>query len=259
LIAHESGDAVQGVEEKMRVELHLERLELRLRELRFELRGAHLALAIAFVVADGVARAERRRIDEQVNVKLAHQAPDEHLPERARIRVCSERREMNGEVGEKSEVCGGDEHAGGQVDDEAAHPRSAFERETPTEPEDERRETRPTAPTEHLPSEHRPEGDWEIFQTQTEISLARVEQSEEEPEADDEAPLEQTPSRVALLRVGRILILFLDVERRLHAFMSGRRSVSRLIRFSVGEVLFNRTICDGMKLMLFSVPAPCPL
>ena len=45
---------MQRVEEKVRVQLHLEGLQLSLRELRFELRGAHFAVAIAVVVAESV-------------------------------------------------------------------------------------------------------------------------------------------------------------------------------------------------------------
>src|SRR5262245_20737763 len=49
LFAHQHGNGMQRVEQEMRMELHLERLQLRLRELAFELGSSKLALFV-FVI-----------------------------------------------------------------------------------------------------------------------------------------------------------------------------------------------------------------
>src|SRR5262245_11089970 len=55
---------MKRVEEKMRVELHLQRRKLRLRQLRLQLRGPDLALLVAMVIIEGVARKEDRPVDQ---------------------------------------------------------------------------------------------------------------------------------------------------------------------------------------------------
>ena len=59
----ERGDGVQGVEEEVRVELHLQSLQLRLR-------GAQLALAVALVVVGGVADDDDDPVDQQLPVDV---------------------------------------------------------------------------------------------------------------------------------------------------------------------------------------------
>src|SRR5204862_6260904 len=49
---HQRRDRVQRVEKEMRLELHLERLQLRARELRREMCAAQLAIAILHVVIE---------------------------------------------------------------------------------------------------------------------------------------------------------------------------------------------------------------
>ena len=55
----ERGDAVQGVEEEVRVELHLQRLHLGLGELRLELRRPNGFVLIAPVVLERVIERNR--------------------------------------------------------------------------------------------------------------------------------------------------------------------------------------------------------
>src|ERR1043165_5489835 len=57
---------MQRVEEKVRVKLHLERLQLRFRELGLQLRGERFALAVSFSIIEGVADAEDCPVDEEV-------------------------------------------------------------------------------------------------------------------------------------------------------------------------------------------------
>src|SRR5207237_2414720 len=66
----QSGDRVERVEEEVRVQLHLERLQLRAAQLRFKLRGERLALLIAAIVFDRVADADDDKVGQQVDVKL---------------------------------------------------------------------------------------------------------------------------------------------------------------------------------------------
>src|SRR5581483_11726214 len=61
-------DGVQRVEEEVRVELHPERLQLRLRELRFELRGPQLPLARFAVVVERVADPDERPPRQEIEV-----------------------------------------------------------------------------------------------------------------------------------------------------------------------------------------------
>src|SRR5262249_21377796 len=64
VFAHQRRDRMERVEKKMRVELHLQRSELRLRQLRLQLRGSELALLVAMVIIEGVAREEDRPVDQ---------------------------------------------------------------------------------------------------------------------------------------------------------------------------------------------------
>src|ERR1044072_7379832 len=54
VVTDETHDAVQRVEQKMWMQLHPERLQLRLGQLRFESSGQKLALAILAIVFEGI-------------------------------------------------------------------------------------------------------------------------------------------------------------------------------------------------------------
>src|SRR5687767_8469060 len=76
-VAHEAHDVVEGVEEKMWMQLHTQRLELRLRQLRFESRGQKLALAILAIVVERIPDPDHGAVDQQVRTKRSRQARDE--------------------------------------------------------------------------------------------------------------------------------------------------------------------------------------
>src|SRR5690606_27367467 len=82
ILLHQRRDRVQGVEEKMRMELHLERDELRLGQLRVELCGARLGFAKTTVVEGGLDRHNRQQIDEQVVGQAAKEEPAVEIEDR---------------------------------------------------------------------------------------------------------------------------------------------------------------------------------
>ena len=59
---HQGGNGMQGVEEKMGMELLLERLELRLHQPRLELRGAKATLARLSVIEERIVQRNGRRV-----------------------------------------------------------------------------------------------------------------------------------------------------------------------------------------------------
>src|SRR5436853_3430456 len=83
-------DGVERVEEKVRVKLHLEGLKLRLRELRFQLRGAQLAPTKSLIIVVSVGQKRHEQINAEAlgivadgkaqgglkHVKAAKRAPD---------------------------------------------------------------------------------------------------------------------------------------------------------------------------------------
>ena len=77
VIARQRGNGVQGVEEEVRLQLDLQHFQLRVRQLRFQLRRLQFALAILAVIADGL------RDQQDVPVAL-------EVHERARQHVCDE-------------------------------------------------------------------------------------------------------------------------------------------------------------------------
>jgi len=66
VVAHQTHDAVQRVEEEVRVQLHSQRLELRLCELRFETCRQKFALTILAIVVERVTDADHAAIDQQI-------------------------------------------------------------------------------------------------------------------------------------------------------------------------------------------------
>ncbi len=181
------------------MKLHLQGLKLCPREARFELRGAHLALAEARVVADRVARAQHRAVDEQVYVELAHQPTVEHLKEGARRGV--ERAQKHVRDSEDGAVDDVDERASDGVRREAARELRAFEREAAAEPEHDGRQQRPRNPAEHLPREDLSERDARPLRTYADVKLAAVYRAEESPEANDEEPAQAAARRGGALHL----------------------------------------------------------
>src|ERR671916_189080 len=76
---------MEGVEEEVGVELHLERFEPRLRQLRLQLRGERFALPVPLAVVEGVADAEQGPVDEEVEEEQAAQLALELVEEGPRV------------------------------------------------------------------------------------------------------------------------------------------------------------------------------
>src|SRR5258705_2647285 len=110
----------------MRVKLHLKRLQLRLCQLSFQLRGTKLTFAIAKIVTDRITDAERRAVDQQVEVKLTHRAPAKHLEKRAGLAWWTKWQQNL--INESSESCmrQRNDHASRQVYRQHTPPGSAF-------------------------------------------------------------------------------------------------------------------------------------
>src|ERR1051325_5900855 len=81
LIANETDNVVESVEEKVWVQLHSQRIQLRLRELRFQTAGQKLALAILAIVIERVTDADHGAVNQQVRTERPVHARDEAWPE----------------------------------------------------------------------------------------------------------------------------------------------------------------------------------
>src|SRR5690348_1696572 len=69
VITHKPDDAVERVEEKVRMQLHAQRVELRLGQLRFEPRGEYFALAIFAIVVKRITDPDHRAVNQQIGTK----------------------------------------------------------------------------------------------------------------------------------------------------------------------------------------------
>src|SRR2546423_1832996 len=67
---HERRDGMQSVEQEMRVKLHLEHLQLRLRQPRFQLRCQQLSLAILAIVVESMLDAEDHPVGQKAQMEL---------------------------------------------------------------------------------------------------------------------------------------------------------------------------------------------
>ena len=80
--ARQRGDAVQAVEEEVRLEVSAQCLQPRRRQLGLEPRGRDLPILVALVERHGRAGAGNRRVDEQLRVQPSAQLHHEALPHR---------------------------------------------------------------------------------------------------------------------------------------------------------------------------------
>jgi hypothetical protein len=84
---HEGADAVEGVEEEVRIELGLEGDEFGLGEAAFEFGGFEVVFAEFAVVLDGVADGEDDPVNPEVEVKGSCEKINEHAAEIRRVAV----------------------------------------------------------------------------------------------------------------------------------------------------------------------------
>jgi hypothetical protein len=73
ILVHQLGNGVERVEEKVRVELHLQELETRRRQPCLEKRRSHLALLARVVVSESVREGDDRPVEEEVRRQAGNQ------------------------------------------------------------------------------------------------------------------------------------------------------------------------------------------
>jgi hypothetical protein len=185
----EGRNRVQRVKEEVGLELHLQGLQLRVRELRFELRGAQLALARAPVVAEGRVQHEEQAVD----AIILRRVEDNPLERRAR-RV--------GSAGDVEEVVDdvegagdGDDEEGGEedVEEEVAPPAAALDGEAPGEPEHDDRADGPEVRVDELLRGGRAPRPGPVAEEAGVIELAGEEEGQRRPAAEDGRPAHPAP------------------------------------------------------------------
>src|SRR5688572_29222522 len=82
ILAHEDRYRVESVEEKMRMELHAQRVETSLGQPGFQLRSAQLTFTIFAVVIDPMTEADHHPISEHLSMKAPNELRAECLPQR---------------------------------------------------------------------------------------------------------------------------------------------------------------------------------
>jgi hypothetical protein len=128
----------------MRLELHLQAVELRLRELDLELEGPELPLTEAVVIMKSVGRAHEDPVDEDVPLHVDRV----HRAERLDRNVA-----RPGHDHEDRKMRERDEKASGKVELETHEEAGPLSQEEPAEPHDQGRQRRPGVPVGERPGE----------------------------------------------------------------------------------------------------------
>src|SRR6185503_14084104 len=128
VVTNETGDAVQGVEEKVRMQLHAQRIELRLRELCFKTRRQNLAFAVLAIVVERITDADHTAVDQQVRTERTQYASEKARPERFRTVVeALERIDAQEDYSGSGAVQDGRRQERRQVDQQVSLPRTVDE------------------------------------------------------------------------------------------------------------------------------------
>src|SRR5207253_2085372 len=85
ILMHESGNAVQSIKQEVRVQLHLQRLELCFCQVFFQFEAAQFTLAKFFIVIKGVDDTDNHAINEEVEMPHFDQERLEGSREKQRI------------------------------------------------------------------------------------------------------------------------------------------------------------------------------
>src|SRR5215204_1094062 len=200
----EGGDGVERVEEEVRMELHLEGFELRLRELRLEPRRAQLALAEASVVAEDLIEQKQQPVDAVV-LRRVIDDPLERRPRRVVLTGAADEEEVVDDVeraGDDEDEAGGEE----QVEQEAAQPALALQRVAIGEPEHEDGARRPEVRVDELLRGCVAPCERTLAEEPRVVELPREEEGEHRPDGEDDSPAREPPAPQALaarLLVGR--------------------------------------------------------
>ena len=180
----ERRDRVQRVEQEVRLELHLQRAELGLRELGLEPGRGELAVPVLRVRVGAPREAHEGPVREDVRVEVQPEELRERRPERVRAahrrvgqlvrkRPCEEELERR------------EERRRGEVNDERLSPARALDREATRETEDRGRHERPEVVEGQVDEEGAPEGHLAPGRDRVEeIELAREEEPGHGPRRD---------------------------------------------------------------------------
>src|SRR5262249_53373513 len=140
----QSGDRIQGIEEKMRVKLHSQGLQLRLRQLCFELGSFQLFFAILSVIAQRHTNCQNQAIDDkprqvvgyQHKVSICNEGPQRAEP----INEAEVDSRLQNEMGER------DKDASQQIDQQSSSQPLATKCESTPYPQDDRSDRQPEDP-----------------------------------------------------------------------------------------------------------------
>ncbi len=140
----ERRDRVQRVEQEMRMQLLLQRLQLRFHQPRLEPRRPHLARAGLSVVIDGMLEPDQRPIHRQHLIDRAEERVGDRHPQIRR--AASQSLQVITQQRDEHEMRAGDEQRCRNMDRDRGLPAAAIEAEVATEPEDHRRPQRVARP-----------------------------------------------------------------------------------------------------------------
>src|ERR1043165_9716101 len=173
---------MQGIEKKVRMDLHLQRFQLRLHQLGAKLRGLQLVLAITVVIVERVAHQQ----DEPVNQRPVIEVVIEKIehPERCDRRCTTHRRHEGYEM--KRDQSAGKHDTEKQMKQRAAYPVASFDAKTAREPENQRRGERPDIAGRRLHQKSLQVGDPLALRVITDIDLGGEEERDERPDTPDQ-------------------------------------------------------------------------
>src|ERR1700752_20253 len=189
VVAHQTNNAVQRVEEKVWVQLHSQRLELRLCKLRFESRRQKLALAILAIVVECITDPDHATVNQQIRAKRSFQAREENRPE-----ICGalthvvERLDGQVDYGGGGAMNGGDQEKRRQVNGETTQPRLTNEGKLPGQPNYDGSQRRPGQPRKDLPAKDSPRRMAHPFGFDLVVDGPGIDQPEQRPERNDDPP-----------------------------------------------------------------------
>ena len=197
MFAHQHGDGVEGVEEEVRVKLHLQRVELGLRELRLQVGPGELLLAVAAAVLQGEARGERAPVGEHREEGVLHH----HQGQRAQQWVVEEPRlaRQPPPIEEEGAVAHGQHEVEAQVCGDAGGPAPRAWWQPPAERQDGGSAQRPELPGWELEEEGLPEGVVRLLLNGEPVGLVGGDEPRDGPQQDQGADASDEPRQAPRL------------------------------------------------------------
>src|ERR1051325_773005 len=137
--AQQRRDRMQGIEKEVRMDLHLQRFQLRLHQLGAKLRSLQLVLAITVVVVERVAQQQ----DEPVNEHPAIEVVVKKVEDAERRDLRSVRAEHHEKDKVQRDQSAGQHNTEEKMQQRPSHPVAPLDAETPYQPENQRSGERP--------------------------------------------------------------------------------------------------------------------